>query len=76
MDMPYDYQLVSGALLVAIGILYVLSLMVDRRSPLPGLIVMAIGCGLVYWAWEISEQDLTIYDAPNALFRIIGSILG
>ena len=73
--MPYDYQLVGGTLIAVIGILHGASLMVDNRSPLGGIVLFLAGAGLVGWAWQISGEDLVLFDLPNALFRILGAWL-
>lgn len=73
--MPYDYQLVGGALIAVIGLLHGASLMVDQRSPLGGIVLFLVGIGLVGWAWQISGEDLVIFDLPNAVFRILGTLL-
>lgn len=73
--MPYDYQLVCGSLLIAVGVLSFLAALVEQRRPLLGLLLVIIGGGLVGWAWDISEEDLVLQDVPDALFRIIGAWL-
>lgn len=69
--MPYDYQLVGGTLLVIIGLVGVTNAMVEKRSPLYGLIGCLIGVGLMGWAWVLSDQTLTPQHLPEAVYRLI-----
>ncbi len=69
--MPYDYQLVGGTLIVIIGLVAVTNAMVERRSPLSGLIGVLVGAGLLGWAWVLSDQSLTPQHLPQAVYRLI-----
>jgi len=69
--MGFDYQLVIGGALIIFGIVGMANAMVEERSPLGALIMTLVGAGSVGWAWVISGQTLTVYDVPNAVFRIL-----
>lgn len=69
--MPFDYQLVGGTLIVIIGLVGVTNAMVERRSPLYGLIGLLVGAGLLGWAWMLSDGSLTPQHLPQAVFRLI-----
>ncbi len=69
--MPYDYQLVSGTLILIIGLVGVTNAMVERRSPIFGLIGVLVGAGFLGWAWVLSDQTLTPQHLPQAVFRLI-----
>lgn len=69
--MPYDYQLVGGTLILIIGLVGVTNAMVERRSPLYGLIGVLVGAGLLGWAWVLSDQSLTPQHLPQAVYRLI-----
>ncbi len=69
--MDYDYQLVGGVLLAIVGLVASANAMVERRSPLVGLVFLIIAGGLIGWAWVISGQEITYRDVPSAVFRLI-----
>nr|WP_325250078.1 hypothetical protein [Amylibacter sp.] len=69
--MPYDYQLVSGTVLILLGLVGVTNAMVEKRSPLFGMIGTLSGIGLVVWAWIISGQTLTSTDLTHAVYRLL-----
>ncbi|WGI21672.1 hypothetical protein [Amylibacter sp. IMCC11727] len=69
--MPFDYQLVGGTLIFIIGLVGVTNAMVERRSPLYGLIGLLVGAGLLGWAWMLSDGSLTPQHLPQAVFRLI-----
>ena len=71
--MPYDYQLIGGILLAIFGLVAVANAMVEKRSPLFGLIGMLIGLGLIGWAWMLADGNLTTQDVPAAVYRLIAS---
>ena len=70
--MSYDYQLAGGTLLVVFALVAVINAIVEHRSPLLGLIGLALGGGLIVWAWVLSEQELRAQDVPLAYYRLIG----
>ena len=69
--MPYDYQLVVGTLILVIGLVGTTNAMVERRTPLFGLIGILAGAGLIGWAWILSDQSLTPQHLPEAVYRLI-----
>ena len=69
--MPYDYQLVVGTLILVIGLVGTTNAMVERRTPLFGLIGILAGAGLIGWAWILSDQALTPQHLPEAVYRLI-----
>jgi hypothetical protein len=69
--MPFDYQLVSGTLIIIIGLVGVTNAMVEKRSPLFGLIGVLAGAGLLGWAWILSGETLTPEHLPQAVYRLI-----
>lgn len=69
--MPYDYQLVGGTFVVIIALVAVTNAMVERRTPLFGLIGILAGAGLLGWAWVLSDQTLTPQHLPEAVYRLI-----
>lgn len=71
--MPYDYQLIGGILLAIFGLVAVANAMVEKRSPLFGLIGMLAGLGLFAWAWILADGSLTAQDVPSAVYRLIAS---
>lgn len=73
--MPYDYYLLGGFFVCLLGILSIISSMVDQRSPLGGVVFCAIGGGLLYYAWVLSDEKLVGQDVPDAFFRVLGQIL-
>ncbi|MCO4823348.1 MAG: hypothetical protein KC451_00675 [Amylibacter sp.] len=71
--MPYDYQLVSGTLIVMIGLVGMTNAMVEKRTPIFGLVGILAGAGLLGWAWVLSDGTLTSYHLPQAVFRLIAA---
>jgi hypothetical protein len=69
--MPYDYQLVCGTLIVIIGLVGTTNAMVEKRSPIFGLVGVLIGAGLIGWAWVLSDGTLTPQHLPQAVYRLI-----
>jgi len=72
--MDYDYQLVSGVLLLIFGFVGMANAFVDKRTPLSSLVIMLLGIALVLWAWVLSGQMLSFIDVPNAVFRVLASL--
>ena len=54
--MPYDYQLVGGTILIILALVAMTNAMVEKRSPIYGLVGVLIGCGLIGWAWILSGK--------------------
>lgn len=71
--MPYDYQLIGGTLLVIIGLVGMTNAMVEKRSPIFGLVGILIGVGLLGWAWVLSGETLTAQELPSAVYRLIAA---
>ena len=71
--MDYDYQLVGGTLLVIFGLVGTTNAMVEKRSPLTGLIGVLAGVGLLGWAWILSGETLTPQELPQAVYRLIAA---
>jgi xanthosine utilization system XapX-like protein len=71
--MTYDYQLVGGALMVILGLVGMTNAMVDKRSPIFGLVGVLVGVGLIGWAWYLSDETLTAQELPQSVFRIIAA---
>lgn len=69
--MPFDYQLVAGIIIAIFSFVGITNAMLEKRSPLTGLIVFLVGAGLIGWAWMLSDGTLNIQDVPDAVFRII-----
>lgn len=69
--MPYDYQLVSGTVLILLGLVGVTNAMVEKRSPLFGVIGTLSGVGLVIWAWILADQTLSSTHLTGAVFRML-----
>lgn len=73
--MPYDYHLVGGVLILMFAFVGVANALVERRSPVVGLIGVIVGGFFVFWAWQISGQGLSWDSVPNAVFRIISDVI-
>lgn len=71
--MPYDYQLVGGTLIVILGLVGMTNAMVERRSPIFGLLGVLIGVGFLGWAWILSDETLTPHELPSAVYRLIAA---
>lgn len=69
--MPFDYQLVGGGLLLIFGIVGMANAWVESRSMKGALVTVAVGVGLIGWAWQLSDGGLKIHDVPDAIFRLI-----
>ena len=69
--MPYDYQLVGGAILIMIGLVGMTNAMVEKRSPIYGLVGILVGVGLIGWAWVLSGESLTAQELPASIYRLI-----
>ncbi len=73
--MPYDYYLLGGFFVGLLGILGIISAMVDQRSPMGGVVICVIASTLIYYSWLLSEKTLVGQDLPDAFFRILGRIV-
>ncbi len=71
--MPYDYQLVGGTLIIMIGLVGMTNAMVEKRTPIFGLVGILAGAGLLGWAWVLSDGTLTPQHLPQAVFRLIAA---
>lgn len=71
--MAYDYQLVGGTILLLLGIVGLANALVERRSPLIGVVVLLAGVGFLGWAWVLSEGQLEVQSLPDAVFRLIAA---
>ncbi|WP_069298743.1 hypothetical protein [Neptunicoccus sediminis] len=69
--MPYDYQLVGGTVLVLLSLVGITNAMVERRSPLFGIIAFLMGVGLLVWGWLLSGWQMNPSDLPAAVYRLI-----
>ena len=72
--MQEDIILIIGCLLVGAGALRVLSLIIDKRSPLRGIFLIIIGLAGIYYVYSTNEKELTFQDFPAAVYRIIGKL--
>ena len=71
--MPYDYQLVGGTVLIILALVAMTNAMVEKRSPIYGLVGVLVGVGLVGWAWVLSGESLTTQELPAAVYRLIAA---
>lgn len=70
-----DVLLLFGVLSAAFGIVKTITLMFDRASPLFGITAVIIGVSSVGGAALLSEDGITPHDVPNALYRLIGTVI-
>ncbi|GGA16347.1 hypothetical protein [Neptunicoccus cionae] len=69
--MPYDYQLVGGTVLVLLSLVGITNAMVEKRSPLFGILAFLMGAGLLFWGWLLSGFQWDPSDLPEAVYRLI-----
>ncbi len=73
--MSTDIILVLGSFLAVISVPSLISALVDRRLPWVGVLVLIVGCGLVY---SVYREDLNAFrwqDIPEAVVRVVAEVL-
>ncbi len=79
----YEIYLLSGSLLVLLGILSAIATMTNWASAKYAVLFLVLGAGLLYYA-HISNFDgldfsnskgLFIGDVPDAIYKLIGKVL-
>lgn len=56
-----------------IGLVGMTNAMVEKRTPIFGLVGILAGAGFLGWAWVLSDGALTPQHLPQSVFRLIAA---
>ena len=73
--MPYDYWLVGGTFLLMIGMLQYFANATGEMSVKMPVLLLLIGGGCLYYAYELSDQTLQAEDLPDSFYRVFGQFI-
>ena len=74
--MDPDFILVGGLILLMLSVPSILSAMADSRPPRVSSVVVLAGAGMVAYAMYASPTGYTVQGMANAVYRVIGAVLG
>ena len=73
--MDADTSLVMGLMLAILSVPALLSAWSDGRLPVIGTLLLAVGGGMVIYAFVITQTGYTLSGLPDVVYTVIGRML-
>ena len=70
-----DVALVVGACLAVLSMPSLIAALVDRRLPWIGVLILIVGCGMVYWVYRDDLSAFMPQHIPEAFVRVVAMVL-
>ena len=71
----HDLLIIVGLALLGLGVISLLSALVDERLPLVAGLTLALGAGMAGWGAVGTRHSLNPADLPGLFFTVLGRYL-